>query len=112
MPDAHFHCNICEDNDYDLCEDCVERGQHCPGQGHWLIKRNVVNGNFISSVTEKVPPKAKEEVERDIPGAFNVEDEKSVEKAEAGLAPQRACNSCIERMSLICPKLKHLPEAC
>ena len=101
MPDAHFHCNICEESDYDLCESCVEAGQHCPGEGHWLIKRNVVNGNFVSSVTEKVAPKAKEEVERGIPGAFTSEDEKSAEKAEAEPVPQRGCNCCIERTSSI-----------
>ena len=95
MPDVHFHCNICENSDYDLCESCVEDGQHCPGQGHWLIKRNVVNGNFISSTTEKVSPKAKLEVDREIPGAFTTKDEKNVEKPGSALDSQRACNSCI-----------------
>ena len=97
MPDAHFHCNICENSDYDLCESCVEDGQHCPGQGHWLIKRNIVNGNFVSSTTEKVSPKAKEEIEREIPGAFTTKDEKNVEKPETASNFQRACNSCIGR---------------
>lgn len=98
MPDTHFHCNICENSDYDLCESCVEDGQHCPGQGHWLIKRNVVNGNFVSSTTEKVSPKAKVEIEREIPGAFTTKDEKIVEKPDTASDSQRACNSCIGRM--------------
>ena len=101
MLDAHFHCTVCEDGDYDLCEECVEGGRHCPGQGHWLIKRNVIDGKFVSSVTEKVPPKAKGEAERGVPGAFDVGDEKGVEKSDTEAVPQRACNACIERKSQI-----------
>ncbi|KAJ5119606.1 Zinc finger ZZ-type [Penicillium atrosanguineum] len=40
----HYHCSICEHGDYDLCPQCVEDGASCRGEGHWLIKRVVVNG--------------------------------------------------------------------
>ena len=97
MPDAHYHCNICEDGDYDLCEICVAAGQHCPGEGHWLIKRSVINGNFVSSVTEKVAPKAKkfDETEKEAPESLAPQAEKIVKGVDDSTLRDRACNSCI-----------------
>ncbi len=25
IPDAHWHCSVCDDGDFDLCEDCLNR---------------------------------------------------------------------------------------
>lgn len=90
---AHYHCSICDDGDYDLCEECVTGGKLCPGEGHWLIKRVFKEGNIISSTTERLPPKfrAPTPEERDmhsIPGAFK--DEKFVPAQ-----PTRTCNCCV-----------------
>ncbi|KAH6627066.1 hypothetical protein B0J18DRAFT_365313 [Chaetomium sp. MPI-SDFR-AT-0129] len=59
IPDAHYHCSTCDDGDYDLCENCVERGVTCNGTNHWLIKRFVKQGVIINSTTERLPPKPK-----------------------------------------------------
>ncbi|KAI3326708.1 hypothetical protein HD806DRAFT_487931 [Xylariaceae sp. AK1471] len=55
VPDAHFHCSICDDGDFDLCQDCVDRGISCYGDGHWLIKRTIVDGHIKCSSTHIAP---------------------------------------------------------
>ncbi|KAF4555850.1 Ig-like domain-containing protein [Elsinoe fawcettii] len=59
MHNEHFHCSICDGGDYDLCQGCVDKGKLCPGQGHWLVKRFIKDGQMISSTTERLPPKPK-----------------------------------------------------
>ncbi|KAJ8130314.1 hypothetical protein O1611_g3318 [Lasiodiplodia mahajangana] len=59
VPEAHFHCSICDDGDFDLCQDCVNRGISCYGDGHWLIKRTVVNGDIKCSSTHIAPKSAR-----------------------------------------------------
>lgn len=49
----HYHCGVCEDGDFDLCQSCVDSGSLCQ-EAHWLIKRCVRNGNIINSTTETV----------------------------------------------------------
>ncbi|KAF2458488.1 hypothetical protein BDY21DRAFT_370727 [Lineolata rhizophorae] len=99
MTDEHYHCSICDDGDYDLCRSCVDKGVHCPGEGHWLIKRFIRSGKVVNSKTEKVAPKKEEEVaaaptaKECMPGAFA--DEKKAEP-EADETPTRTCNSCIQ----------------
>lgn len=89
----HFHCSVCDDGDYDLCTRCVASGAHCPGEGHWLIKRFVKNGLVISSMTEKVGPKSKTEATKEMPGAFT--EEKKAEHQECEQST-RTCNSCVK----------------
>ncbi|KAI1303440.1 hypothetical protein F5Y03DRAFT_385061 [Xylaria venustula] len=55
VPEAHFHCSICDEGDFDLCQECVNRGVSCYGEGHWLIKRTVVNGDIKCSSTHIAP---------------------------------------------------------
>ncbi|KAI0971566.1 hypothetical protein F4678DRAFT_472526 [Xylaria arbuscula] len=55
VPEAHFHCSICDEGDFDLCQECVNRGISCYGEGHWLIKRTVVNGDIKCSSTHIAP---------------------------------------------------------
>lgn len=57
MDDVHFHCSICDGGDYDLCKECVDKSKHCPGEGHWLIKRFIKNGEVVPSETERVSPR-------------------------------------------------------
>jgi hypothetical protein len=57
MEDEHYHCSICDHGDYDLCPSCVESGIHCPGSGHWMVKRFVKNGSVVNSNTERLTPK-------------------------------------------------------
>lgn len=33
-----FHCNKCNDGDYDLCRECKEKGLHCEDKSHELVE--------------------------------------------------------------------------
>lgn len=101
MEDEHFHCSVCDGGDYDLCPSCVDAGTHCPGKGHWMVKRFVKNGCVVNSTTQRIPPKVKAEAEteaeveadenQEVPGAFT-------EDKAAGLyeeVPTRTCNCCV-----------------
>lgn len=103
MLNEHFHCSICDGGDYDLCTECVQSGRFCPGEGHWLVKRSVQNGQVLSSTTERLAPKPrakdirvetsiKTEVEKDIPGAFTNDLKTLIDKT---LIPSRTCNNCV-----------------
>jgi next-to-BRCA1 protein 1 len=59
IPNAHYHCSTCDDGDFDLCQECVDRGVTCKGTNHWLIKRFVKDGIIINSTTERLAPKGK-----------------------------------------------------
>jgi next-to-BRCA1 protein 1 len=102
MDDEHFHCSVCDGGDYDLCPSCVDSGIHCPGSGHWMVKRFVKNGCVVNSTTQRIPPKIKAgpEVEsqpqpqpeepKEVPGAFT-DEKQSVYSQE----PTRTCNCCV-----------------
>ncbi|KAF2729646.1 hypothetical protein EJ04DRAFT_515783 [Polyplosphaeria fusca] len=94
MESEHFHCSICDNGDYDLCASCVGAGVHCPGTGHWMVKRFVSNGAVISSTTETVGPKQKPQSEQDMPGAFTEEKQPAVFENPAH--PTRTCNCCVK----------------
>lgn len=96
IPDAHWHCGICDNGDFDLCFQCVDEGELCDDEDHWLIKRFVQDGKVINSTTETIAPKkidkATVESEKEVPGAFN-RDCKTEEFG--GPLQSRTCNSCI-----------------
>lgn len=110
MNNIHFHCSLCEDGDYDLCQSCVANGKLCRGEGHWLIKRSIVDGNIVASTTERLPPKTRTQpvpaqtipavdektdnvgAERDMPGAFTDDARTLAEEPEGTF---RTCNNCI-----------------
>ncbi|OCK78197.1 hypothetical protein K432DRAFT_406661 [Lepidopterella palustris CBS 459.81] len=93
MANEHFHCSICDNGDYDLCLGCVESGTHCPGAGHWMVKRFVKNGTVVNSTTERIAPKVKTDSEKEMPGAFTEEKKPEVYESEQ---PTRTCNSCVK----------------
>ena len=98
ITDAHFHCDVCQKGDYDLCESCVAKGITCPGDDHWLIKRFIKNGNVVTSQTEsysmKIPKYRQPDVE--MPGAFQAEAPKPVSGATEKC---RTCNACVRGQS-------------
>lgn len=99
MLDEHYHCNSCENGDYDLCVDCMSKGKHCLSENHWLIKRYLRNGKVINGTTQKhcfaSSPKIKAETSMtSMPGAFT--EEKKVELIKK---PTRTCNCCVKGKS-------------
>ncbi|EME82650.1 uncharacterized protein MYCFIDRAFT_114686, partial [Pseudocercospora fijiensis CIRAD86] len=102
LPDSHYHCDICDGADYDLCEQCVAEGKLCPGDGHWLIKRFLKDGQFITSTTERVSPRkfhqaslilqSEPEIEEKMPGALS-EETKTLDLEP--MSPTRTCNNCV-----------------
>ena len=95
IPDVHWHCGICDLGDFDLCGDCVEKGDLCDNEDHWLIKRFVVDGRVIPSTTETIGPKKtiKAECEEKVPGAYTSEIKR--EEAQVPHDLSRTCNSCV-----------------
>ncbi|KAL5113919.1 hypothetical protein ACEQ8H_008202 [Pleosporales sp. CAS-2024a] len=92
MEDEHFHCGVCDGGDYDLCPACVDTGIHCPGAGHWMVKRFVKNGCVVNSTTQRMPPKVKADDTREVPGAYTDEKQSVVSDDE----PTRTCNCCVK----------------
>ncbi|CAK3949349.1 ZZ-type zinc finger-containing [Lecanosticta acicola] len=102
MANEHYHCSICDDGDFDLCQECVSGGKLCPGTGHWLIKRFIKDGQVITSTTERISPrkvksipsliKQEPEAEKEMPGAFTDETKTLAEEPRV---PTRTCNSCV-----------------
>lgn len=95
IPDAHWHCGICDGGDFDLCTTCVDQGSLCETEDHWLIKRFVKDGKVINSTTETIAPKKAVDIEdkKEIPGAFNCEIKGEAFNENTDLS--RTCNSCV-----------------
>ena len=45
IPDIenHWHCYVCDNGDYDLCQLCVDEDIKCPGGGRHLVQRAFAN---------------------------------------------------------------------
>ena len=101
IPDAHWHCSICYDGDFDLCAPCVEKGVLCDAADHWLIKRFVRDGKVINSTTETIAPTkaTKVESEKEVPGAFASENKQ--EQFHESIVESRTCNSCVQGKAII-----------
>lgn len=109
MKDAHFHCSICDDGDYDLCQSCVTAGAGCHGEEHWLIKRFIADGKVVNSTTETIAPRSSKVTEAplkpDVP-TFKAEPLRStprrmenrtkIDVASLLNASTRTCNACVQ----------------
>ncbi|KAH9906624.1 hypothetical protein F4778DRAFT_588234 [Xylariomycetidae sp. FL2044] len=114
VPDAHYHCSICDDGDFDLCQDCVTRGITCYGDGHWLIKRTVEDGQIKCSTTHIAAKKERTIPGRTIPsrqscsfspfeGSLPIRPAENAPAARTILSPTwttayqaRTCNCCVQ----------------
>ncbi|KAL9597604.1 MAG: hypothetical protein Q9219_005043 [cf. Caloplaca sp. 3 TL-2023] len=101
---AHWHCSTCNDGDYDLCADCINKGILCENEGHWLIKRTIQNGELINSTTETIAPKmvAKAKADYDSIKVSNSQNDNKIAETSRSLSVEpiftasRTCNSCVE----------------
>jgi next-to-BRCA1 protein 1 len=71
-----------------LCQDCIDKGVLCDGEGHWMIKRSVKNGKVVNSTTETLPPRIPQSESKTALVA-------SVEETKVN-SVSRTCNSCIQ----------------
>lgn len=103
IANEHYHCSICEGGDYDLCPQCIDAGALCHGDGHWLIKRVVMNGVVTNSTTETIPPRSSSAAQESKPASAAVpSQEQSVPEQVpemSGMAtllglPKPICNGC------------------
>ena len=90
IPDMHYHCDICDNGDYDLCQGCMDKGVLCSGENHWMIKRFVKNGKVINSVTKTLPQRITPTNESKTT-LVQIEEPKEVDAVS-----MRTCNSCIQ----------------
>lgn len=97
VPDAHYHCSICDDGDYDLCQKCIDAGVLCPGEGHWLIKRTVSDGRIKYNITETIAPRKIPEPEPQVELSSTREHTTPIE-IEDTKAGERTCNACFRCM--------------
>lgn len=111
LPSEHWHCDTCDQGDYDLCNACHDDGKHCKSSDHFMVKRWIENGKVTTSRTERVAPKPKtitpavtlgkaptvkrEPTIASMPGAF-AEEKKSDPDPEVVASPTRTCNCCVK----------------
>jgi next-to-BRCA1 protein 1 len=69
VSDVHYHCQTCDDGDFDLCQHCVDAAVSCYDDNHWLIKRTMIDGQLIASSTEKIEPKS--QMKKQVEDLFN-----------------------------------------
>jgi next to BRCA1 gene 1 protein len=93
IPGSHWHCNTCDDGDFDLCLNCVENGIHCGVDAHFLIKRSIENGKVCYSTSTIAPKK---------PAQLQTKEEvtvNSIKPEVEEVVPQeqtRTCNCCVK----------------
>ncbi|KAI1778357.1 hypothetical protein F4818DRAFT_405807 [Hypoxylon cercidicola] len=102
VPDAHFHCSTCDDGDFDLCQDCVDRGITCYDDAHWLIKRFIKDGHINNSTTHVAPkptrPQAKEASTSSVSLPIRSAEWSPVPSWDASYN-DRTCNCCVQDFS-------------
>lgn len=101
IPDAHYHCSSCDDGDYDLCPDCVEKGVSCYDSAHWMVKRFVRGDLIVVSTTERVSHKLSFKPAPQAPLAPT--PAVCLPSPPAILpnfmrVPMRTCNSCVQEL--------------
>jgi hypothetical protein len=37
--DIYYHCEVCNNGDFDICKECFELGAYCLDKSHILIER-------------------------------------------------------------------------
>ena len=109
IPDAHWHCSSCDNGDFDLCTDCVDKGVLCDSRDHWLIKRFVQDGKVINSITERIEPKKAPTTEKVLVGRESprapAPPTSTAQVSQQPLSEGRTCNSCVTGKTMNSPPL-------
>lgn len=98
--DPYYHCNVCDDGDFDLCCYCVNVGRRRGCHDHTLEMRVVHGGQVVTLPAERlVPRKSAATVQT---GAHVVEPAAAPgteaylsTSSEVEKAPLRRCNDCL-----------------
>jgi ankyrin repeat protein len=45
--DTHYHCEICSEGDFDICQKCIVKRTFCFDSSHEMKKRTVKDGNLV-----------------------------------------------------------------
>lgn len=100
IPDAHYHCSTCDDGDFDLCPDCVEKGVSCYNSEHWMVKRVVRGDLILVSTTERVSPNKPKSVPEPTtaPAPAVRLPSPPTTLPTFDRAPMRTCNSCVQEL--------------
>lgn len=97
IPNVHWHCSSCDNGDFDLCVECVNKGVLCDSKDHWLIKRFVLDGKVTNSITEKIEPRKASTIDAvpsdDSPAPKLFDCKTNMPNED--LAESRTCNSCV-----------------
>ena len=98
IPSAHWHCNVCDHGDFDLCQVCIESGIHCDIDDHYLIKRTIEDGKVkysTSNIVDKKAPKPepKAEEKKEMPGTFDGDIKEEPLREQP--TQTRTCNCCV-----------------
>ena len=51
----YFHCNGCDFGDFDLCQQCYDKGKHCFDEDHFLIELEGAKGCALSGKYHSSP---------------------------------------------------------
>jgi hypothetical protein len=47
--DIHYHCGMCKDRDFDVCQECIASSAFCLNQSHRLMKRAAIDSTFVQA---------------------------------------------------------------
>ncbi len=99
--DPYYHCNVCDDGDFDLCCYCVNAGRRRGCNDHALEMRVVQSGQVVTLPAERlVPRKSAATVQQEV----HISEHTAAPGTEAHLftssevekAPLRRCNDCLK----------------
>jgi hypothetical protein len=49
----HYHCDVCDNGNFDLCVQCQNTGEHCGNISHLLGRRTFKQGEIVNCIGQK-----------------------------------------------------------
>ncbi|KAI5290143.1 hypothetical protein KEM54_002346 [Ascosphaera aggregata] len=81
--ECHFHCDECEDGDFDLCPFCVESGIGCHDDNHVMTKRCMKDGVMVNHTKT-----------HEVSGSQRINEPAKSNKTESEPAPSLPTEKC------------------